>query len=110
MLMSEHSGAGNWYSPRDLSSTGTFTSSGSSTEATSAPAVSPTAENTSESRHRGRGGAGNYVWSEEEQNAQKEAKEQKEIELQEMARKDVEQGLQRPGRAFIRDPTDIEYP
>jgi GTPase involved in cell partitioning and DNA repair len=100
-------GAGNWYQPTELEKEGNFTTSG---DATSAPTASR--PNISTPWHpedqelpvarAGRGGAGNFVWKDEE-------KERKRIEDEEAARgklsekveHDVEQGLAKPGAAVL---------
>jgi hypothetical protein len=55
---------------------------------------------------RGRGGAGNYVWKDEEDEEAKQQKEEIEIELKDMVTKDVEAGLSRPDRAFLRQENE----
>jgi hypothetical protein len=92
-------GAGNWYSPKDLSQTGKF-----ETSPEQAPGDGKIADKevTSESRHRGRGGAGNFIWIDEDEEKANQQKEEMEIELKEIIAKDVEEGLARPDRAFIR--------
>lgn len=63
-------------------------------------------ENTNDSRLRGRGGAGNYVWSEAEQEAARKQQEKKEIELQDIVRGDVEAGLPKPPQAYFGGTTE----
>lgn len=92
-------GAGNWYSPKDLSQTGNFETP---TEHTAGEARAGDKDAASESRHRGRGGAGNFIWTAEDEERAKNGKEAMEIELKEMVAKDVEEGLAKPDRAFIR--------
>jgi hypothetical protein len=93
-------GAGNWFSPKDLKETGDFVT----TDDASAPAKAEKLAQTeivSETRHRGRGGAGNFIWSQEDEERSKRENEDKEIELKEMVARDVEAGLAKPGRAFL---------
>ncbi len=94
-------GAGNWYEPKVLSETGIFETSVE--QPASSSSRLPDKEITSETRQRGRGGAGNFVWDEDESGKEKEIKE---IELKEMVAKDVELGLAKPDRAFIRQWDD----
>ncbi|KIW01072.1 uncharacterized protein PV09_07363 [Verruconis gallopava] len=92
-------GAGNWYSPKDLSQTGKFDTS---PEQLSSESRSIDKDATSESRHRGRGGAGNFIWSSEEETNVEKRRKEVEIELKEMVAKGVEAELAPPPRAFIR--------
>jgi len=91
-------GAGNWYEPKELAKTGTFETSPEQTSIAGPPVDR---EVVSDTRRRGRGGAGNFVYEEEDQGA-KQKKEEMEIELKDMVAKDVEAGLARPGRAYVR--------
>ncbi|KAF2415964.1 hypothetical protein EJ08DRAFT_703765 [Tothia fuscella] len=95
-------GAGNWFSPKELSTTGTFITPTDPTTSTKAD-KSTEAEIVTETRHRGRGGAGNFIWSQEEEERRKRGEETKEIELKDMVARDVEMGLQRPGKAVLRN-------
>lgn len=106
-------GSGNWYEPKILVETGAF----SAPEAPEASKpLQASKEVVSDTRRRGRGGAGNFVWDEDEN---RETEEVKEIELKEMVVRDVEAGLTRPprvvqrggdrekvDRAFVRDWED----
>jgi hypothetical protein len=95
-------GAGNWFSPKELVSTGSF----SSAEAPTSPKAQAPGDKElvgNESRHRGRGGAGNFLWTQEDEERARRENQDKEIELKEMVVKDVERGLARPDRAFLRD-------
>lgn len=90
-------GSGNWYEPKVLAETGAFSAPEAPESAKPVPANK---ELVSDTRRRGRGGAGNFVWDEEDNN--REAEEVKEIELKEMVVKDVEKGLTKPPRAMQR--------
>jgi hypothetical protein len=92
-------GAGNWYSPKDLSQTGKFETSPEQASGEGKPIDQ---EMISDTRHRGRGGAGNFIWSAEDEEKARQEKQEMEIELKDMVVKDVEKGLARPDRAFIR--------
>lgn len=92
------SGAGNWFSPQELTTTGIFMNSLERTTTERDPGV----ENTTDSRSRGRGGAGNFVWSSEADEAAKREAEAKEQEIKANIEKDVEVGLAMPGRAVLR--------
>jgi len=92
------SGAGNWYSPRELSESGNFTSTSDQTSDPS-PATGQTA---GEIRYTGRGGAGNYVSNAMEEERVKREEQQKEIELREWVERDVESGLPPPDKAHLR--------
>ncbi|TID24392.1 hypothetical protein E2P81_ATG02695 [Venturia nashicola] len=108
-------GSGNWYEPKILAETGAF----SAPEAPeSTKPLQASKEGVSDTRRRGRGGAGNFVWDEDESRNGKDG-EVKEIELKEMVVRDVEKGLTKPprvvqrggeregvGRAFVRDWED----
>lgn len=96
-------GAGNWYSPKELSETGKFVTATDPATAIKA-AKSTEAEIVTETRHRGRGGAGNFIWSQEEEEKRRAGEEGREIELKEMVARDVEAGLERPGRAVLHHP------
>jgi hypothetical protein len=110
-------GSGNWYEPKVLSQTGTFTTpdASSTTKPSSLSDKDREAISGSETRKMGRGGAGNFVWSQEEEERRKE-EGVKEIELKEMVARDVEAALPRPervvarkekvDRAFVRDWED----
>lgn len=91
-------GAGNWYSPKELSQTGNFETSSQSTASEKDAGT--------ETRRTGRGGAGNFVWDDEESEKNRQQKEETEIELKDMIAKDVEAGLPRPDRAFMRPDTE----
>jgi hypothetical protein len=96
-------GAGNWFSPQELTETGKFvTATDPSVQAKAQRATE--GEIVSETRHRGRGGAGNFIWSQEEEDKRRADEEGKEIELKEMVARDVEAGLERPSRAVLHHP------
>ena len=90
-------GAGNWYSPKELSETGKFETSNQQ---------GPVEKEPAETRRTGRGGAGNFVWDDEENEKTRQQKEEMEIELKDMVAKDVEAGLPRPDRVFVRPETE----
>lgn len=102
-------GSGNWYEPKVLAQTGQF----SAPEAPEAmKPIRADKEVVADTRRRGRGGAGNFVWDEDGE----EEESAKEIELKEMVVRDVEAQLPRPprvvqrtekvDRAFVRDWED----
>ncbi|QDS73691.1 hypothetical protein FKW77_003033 [Venturia effusa] len=109
-------GSGNWYEPKTLAETGAF----SAPEAPeSTKPLHASKEIVSDTRRRGRGGAGNFVWDEGGDEKEAAREEVKEIELKEMVARDVEAGLMRPprvvkrggerekvDRAFVRDWED----
>lgn len=95
-LIVDFSGAGNWYSPRELSESGQFVS----TEESSNLGPS-TGQPARETRYTGRGGSGNYAYNTEEERAKREA-EQKEIELKDWVERDVEAGLSPLDKAHLR--------
>ncbi|KAJ9668240.1 hypothetical protein H2201_001670 [Coniosporium apollinis] len=133
--LSGRGGAGNWYLPRDLAETGTFVSTTTNPTSNNSlvpdpsaldpstnnfddpprtsPNPPPTASipaaaafaDVSTTGHRGRGGAGNYVWDgqrEEEEKLKREKEERDhEAKVREKAERDVETGLARPGRAKL---------
>jgi hypothetical protein len=105
-------GSGNWYEPKILAQTGNF----SAPEAPeSLKAIRADKEVVTDTRRRGRGGAGNFVWD-EDADGEGAGESVKEIELKEMVVRDVEAQLPRPprvvqrtekvDRAFVRDWED----
>lgn len=115
-------GAGNWYSPAELNSTGTYVSNAkpqltpSSNGASKAstlfgdPTLAPASqaalsEQELAAGHRGRGGAGNFIWrSGAEEGAKAKAEEErlkKAGKIEEKVIADVEAGLAMPGRAKV---------
>ncbi|KAF2824749.1 hypothetical protein CC86DRAFT_325942, partial [Ophiobolus disseminans] len=104
-------GAGNWYQPTALSKDGTFTQPADATTqpTSSQPAVStpwhPEGQELPVARS-GRGGAGNFVWRSEEQvRLEREGREMQDMkrkeDVSEAVERDVERGLQMPGRARL---------
>jgi hypothetical protein len=100
-------GAGNWYQPTELQKEGVFTEPIDSTAVptSSKPQVSkpwhPSSQELPVAR-AGRGGAGNFVWKNEEKEKAEKLEEQKAKErLSEGVEKDVEGGLQKPGAAVL---------
>ncbi|KAF2114498.1 hypothetical protein BDV96DRAFT_99161 [Lophiotrema nucula] len=100
-------GAGNWYEPKNLQATGTFSHPSDSTAipTSSKPHVStpwhPDNQELPVAR-AGRGGAGNFVWKDEEKERQREEEElRKRQQLNEKVEKDVEAGLPKPPGAVL---------
>ncbi|KAG8629420.1 hypothetical protein KVT40_003285 [Elsinoe batatas] len=100
-------GAGNYYSPQELTKTGQFEATAPGTEQPEIPATS-----TSQSRaqvtlsaYQGRGGAGNYETTaadaKEMSKTQAEQAEKEQEKIRETIAKDVESGLARPERARL---------
>jgi len=115
------SGAGNWYSPRDLVEGGTFVnttdtasvpSSATPAELSNATSIVGTVRNepiigggSGESRKMGRGGAGNFVWETEKERLSEEERKEREEAIQQSIQQDVEIGLAKPGRAVLKHET-----
>lgn len=100
-------GAGNWYQPTELEKEGNFTQPGDSTAipTTSKPQIStpwhPENQEMPVAR-AGRGGAGNFVWKDEEKERKKmEDEERAKEKLNERVEKSVEEGLAKPGAALL---------
>lgn len=100
-------GAGNWFQPAELEKEGTFSAPDDATAApTSAtPQVSmpwhPESQEMPVAR-AGRGGAGNFVWRDEERERTRREEEQRAKEaLNEKVERDVEAGLAKPGAAML---------
>ena len=100
-------GAGNWYQPTALAQSGTFTSA---TDATAIPTSSkpqvskPWHPETQELpvARAGRGGAGNFVWKDEEkERVRKEEEERRKEEVSEGVQRGVEEELKRPGQVRL---------
>ncbi|KAK7183205.1 hypothetical protein DPSP01_011419 [Paraphaeosphaeria sporulosa] len=98
-------GAGNWYEPSKLAKDGTF-SSPSSADAT-APPTNNARPNVSTPWHpegqempvgrAGRGGAGNFVWKDEDEEERRRVEEErKRGEVSQSVERDVEAGLAKP--------------
>ena len=96
-LTSWFSGAGNWSSSRELSESESIAST---TDPTSVRSTSAN-QGSGETRYIGRGGAGNYQWNAEKEARAKQEIEQKEFELKELVKKDVETGLTPPNKAYL---------
>lgn len=89
-------GAGNWYSPSDLSQQGKFSSTQHAATTSGSAVDLPSART-------GRGGAGNFVWGAEKEREEQLAREREEEEkLKTQAALDVEKGLTKPESAFLR--------
>ncbi|KAH7135861.1 hypothetical protein B0J11DRAFT_519416 [Dendryphion nanum] len=104
-------GSGNWYQPRELEQSGSFQQPVDSTAAPSTntkPNIStPWHPDTQEMpvARAGRGGAGNFVWKDEEREARKKAEEEKAKErVSEGVERDVEAGLAKPGAVMLGGP------
>ncbi|KAL1600690.1 hypothetical protein SLS60_007078 [Paraconiothyrium brasiliense] len=100
-------GAGNWYQPSQLAKEGTFSTPSDSTAlpTTSKPNVStpwhPENQQMPVAR-AGRGGAGNFVWKdEEEEKRQKEEREKLGEKVSENVERDVEAVLAKPPGALL---------
>jgi hypothetical protein len=100
-------GAGNWYQPSELPKEGTFSEPSDSTAVPISPkpqVSKPWHPDTQELpvARAGRGGAGNFIWKDEEREKAAKLEEQKAREkLSEGVEKDVEGGLQKPGAAVL---------
>ena len=100
-------GAGNWYQPTELEKEGNFTQPADSTAipTTSKPQVStpwhPESQELPVAR-AGRGGAGNFVWKDEEKERKRAEDEERAREkLNEKVERSVEEGLAKPGAALL---------
>jgi hypothetical protein len=62
----------------------------------------PRVEHTTDTRHRGRGGAGNFAWNSEADDTAKKEQEEREQHIKESILKDVESGLAMPGKAVLK--------
>ncbi|KAF2738803.1 hypothetical protein EJ04DRAFT_26988 [Polyplosphaeria fusca] len=100
-------GAGNWFQPKELEQSGSFSQASDSTAqpTTSKPNVStpwhPDNQELPVAR-AGRGGAGNFVWKDEDKERQEREQQVKAKErLNEQVEKDVEFGLQKPGAVVL---------
>lgn len=104
-------GSGNWYQPKELEQSGSFQQPADSTAAPSTstkPNVStpwhPEGQELPVAR-AGRGGAGNFVWKDEEREAKRNEEEKKVKEkVSEGVERDVEAGLAKPGAAVLGSP------
>lgn len=100
-------GAGNWYQPTELEKEGTFTQPSDATAipTSSKPHVStPWHPETQELpvARAGRGGAGNFMWKDEEKERLKREEEERTMEkVNEKVERDVEAGLAKPGAAVL---------
>ncbi|KAF2264883.1 hypothetical protein CC78DRAFT_532751 [Lojkania enalia] len=100
-------GAGNWYQPKELSNEGTFTQTSDSTAlpTTSTPNISTPwhPENQQMPIARvGRGGAGNFVWQDEDKELERRGNEERVKKgLEEKVERDVEAGLAKPRAAVL---------
>jgi hypothetical protein len=100
-------GAGNWYQPSELEKEGSFNQPADSTAAPIGP--KPQISTPWHPDHQelpvaraGRGGAGNFVWKDEEnERATKEEEDKKKEQLKEKVERDVELGLAKPGVAVL---------
>ena len=106
-------GSGNWYQPKELEQSGSFQQPADST---AAPSTS-TKPNISTPWHpegqefpvarAGRGGAGNFVWKDEERDARRNEEEKKAKDrVSEDVERDVEAGLAKPGAAVLGNPKE----
>ncbi|KAF2273638.1 uncharacterized protein EI97DRAFT_382968 [Westerdykella ornata] len=101
-------GAGNWYQPHELSHSGSFNQTSDSTaapSATSKPQVStpwhPEGVELPVAR-AGRGGAGNFVWKQEEEKRKEEEREEEETRrIEGEVERVVAEGLKMPARAVL---------
>jgi len=103
-------GAGNWFSPANLTTAGAFTTTDKSAPPSSSASSKPRAPRSvaqvpvaeQPSRITGRGGAGNFVWeTEAEQKAKVDAIE-KMYSIHDGVLRDVEEQLARPGKARLK--------
>lgn len=97
-------GAGNWYTPANLATTGVFTDTRFTDDGSTTP--DPTSVNVHhqvDSRPwRGRGGAGNFAYDKPVEPERIELEERQAAEeVQEEVRKDVEASLERPKSAYL---------
>ncbi|KAF2101845.1 HET-domain-containing protein [Rhizodiscina lignyota] len=100
-------GAGNWYSPVELSQHGTFSST--STSPTSPSSVTPTSATATGAMHQelpsaksGRGGMGNFVWGPSEKEKEEwERRRQEEERVRAQATMNVDQVLAKPSSVFL---------
>jgi len=120
MLICSRSGAGNYYSPSELTQSGTFASSTAKHASTHLDksvyprqdATSSTPAAKAAAPFAGRGGAGNYSYSDERKQLEAEVggtsvETLDGIEMQTISdnvTKDVEEGLQRPQPAHVAPP------
>lgn len=100
-------GAGNWYQPSKLAEEGQFIQPSDSTAlpSDSKPQVSkpwhPENQELPVAR-AGRGGAGNFVWKDEQKDRKrKEDEERLREQVEEKVERDVEAGLEKPGQAVL---------
>lgn len=100
-------GAGNWYQPSQLAKEGTFSSPSDSTALPTAnkPNVSapwhPDSQQMPVAR-AGRGGAGNFIWKDpEEEKLKAEEQEKKKEDVSVEVEREVEAGLAKPGAALL---------
>jgi hypothetical protein len=100
-------GAGNWYQPSELEKEGKFSEQSDSTAApvSSKPLIStpwhPDSQQMPIAR-AGRGGAGNFVWKDEERDRRMaEEEDRKRQEVGGKVERDVEAGLAKPGAAVL---------
>ena len=100
-------GAGNWYEPKELEKEGNFSQPADSTAlpSTSKPQIStpwhPENQEMPVAR-AGRGGAGNFVWSDGEKERRRLEDEEKAKEkVNEKVEAEVEQGLPKPPGAVL---------
>ncbi|CAG8959258.1 hypothetical protein HYFRA_00012616 [Hymenoscyphus fraxineus] len=106
-------GAGNWVQPSTLPPSSTDSNSTSLTPSTASssytPSIIPTktpATNAATAKYKGgRGGAGNYSWTddgdEERKREEKEREEEREMGIRMRVLGEVEGGLKVPGRAVV---------
>lgn len=88
--LSGRGGAGNYYSPKELSQTGRFSSARTGTGSGSAPQAQGMTE---QSRTYGRGGAGNHYFGERERAALDAEKRRQEDQFREKLKQDIERGV-----------------
>ncbi|KAF2476998.1 uncharacterized protein BDR25DRAFT_276641 [Lindgomyces ingoldianus] len=100
-------GAGNWYQPSELEKQGSFVEPSDSTAipTSTKPNIStpwhPENQEMPVAR-AGRGGAGNFVWKDEEkERVRREEEEARKGEVKEKVERDVELGLAKPGAAVL---------
>ncbi|KAF8470605.1 hypothetical protein BDZ91DRAFT_718508 [Kalaharituber pfeilii] len=100
-------GAGNWFTPSVLSTTGVFTDSHSSDPSAAIP--DPTSVNPAHANRHidprpwlGRGGAGNFAYQKPVEPERIELEERQAIqEIEEEVRKEVDEALRRPESAYL---------
>jgi len=96
-------GAGNWYQPAALEKEGTFAQPLDATTLPTSPKPQISTPWHPENQElpvarSGRGGAGNFVWKDEEKEREREAElERVKEKVNERVERDVEMGLQKPG-------------